>query len=260
MNNDTCGSDEFGGESIKDNVVTKNYAELAEALIEHNNSKKTKKSDIIKTEILSIGKHSNVGEAIVKYLLNNTSKFISGPMGWNSEVFESVEDWAVMRSLGIMEEFRAKYPDRNLVNECQGMQIVLDITNEEDLKIISIEKIDVKNTKEKVFEFLNVDDYKKYFVKILSGIFDKELNDAKEMQVIDIENSNTNDILSEDQIVKFREVKYMIGEVIGESSNSKEEVLKSYMDRVVEEMFNKCKKDGSCNDIENSVFNKIFEL
>ncbi len=216
------------------------------------------KSDIqnkIKKEILFTGKYSNIGETIMRFLVKNKDKYTSGPFGYNPDKSESVEDWSIKRSIGIVEEFKSNNPDKSLVGINHEMKIILDVTDKKDIKIISISNFNKKNNR-----LVYLDDYKKHFNELLSNIFEDKINDAKKMQVVDIENSNTNNILTENQIASFREIKYMIGEVIGESSNSNNEFLESYADRVIYEMFQKCKKNNVCNNVEKRIFERIFNL
>ncbi len=236
-------------------VVTIGNLENDNPKIEYNKQKvepKIKKE----IEILNIGKYSNLGETIMKFLLKNKNNYTEGRMGWNKNLYDCVEDWSIERALGIVEEFRVNNPNIDIVNLTKDSAVVLDVSNKSDIKILSIEKNNASILDKK--ENNSLKDYEEFFGVLLESIFSNNIDYALKEQVLDIENANTKIQLSKEQILSFRELKYMIGEIIGERSISRNEDLKKYSKRVVGEIYKKCKVNKICNVKEKEVFDRIF--
>ncbi len=104
-------------------------------------------------------------------------------------------------------------------------------------------------------------DSKKY-IEMFRTILDTEIGIGTRIVldgelVSDIENSRVIN-LSSKKVQKFQKIKLLIGGVLHESSNSNNETLKDYRERVVIEMYNKCVVNENCNDVELENFNMIF--
>lgn len=100
--------------------------------------------------------------------------------------------------------------------------------------------------------------------KLFRTLLDTEIGGGKRivlenMLVTDIEESKVIN-LPEKDVKKFQRTKLLIGGVLHESSNAlTNETLEKYSKRVVEEMYNKCVKNGNCNDTEFENFSRIFD-
>ncbi len=165
-------------------------------------------------------------------------------------------------------KFKERKKERDRIENLKGNFIKEDLPTSKELvrdKEIKLEqKLEEKpKTEQKEFnenknnlDFLIVEGYKQDFENILNSEILGDVEKLSDTQVIDIEEGRVD--LPKDKIKKFQELKLLIGGVLHEESNSKNETLEEYVDRVVEKMVEKCIVNKACNEVEFKKFNEIF--
>jgi hypothetical protein len=84
---------------------------------------------------ITIESGDSVEGALIKFLETNNDKLTEGGMGWDSDKYKDVHEWAGRRAHGLVQEFARANPSIDLNATQPGTILELDLSNPADVKV-----------------------------------------------------------------------------------------------------------------------------
>ena len=124
-------------EAVSDNV-SENVNEANQESMESRDAFRGMIMNGLNTGELAVIEGKGIKDSLAQFLIDNFEKFGEGGMGWDSEKFETVEEWADKRAIGIVGELKEQYPDYNFDKVSVGTKFALDLNDRADIKITGL--------------------------------------------------------------------------------------------------------------------------
>jgi len=85
--------------------------------------------------VVEVIRGGGIKDSLAKFLEDHHQELTEGKMGWDPDKYESVEDWANRRAIGIVGELKRDYPNYNFDKVSEESSFQIKFSDKADIKI-----------------------------------------------------------------------------------------------------------------------------